>query len=90
MDATIKVEREIRAVRNKVVNGLNARLNHPTYGYTKTGLRRDLNVLTGLVIAHRLITQDDVPADPSFFISQYSAETLDIDLDALADLIASS
>lgn len=83
------LEREIRAMRNTVVNGLSTRLHHPTYGVTKVGLNRDVNVLSGLVIAHRIMA-GKAPANPTSLINDYSRETFDIDIAALFDLIRAS
>lgn len=44
-----EMEREIRSAANGVVNSVRNREAHPTYGYTKSGIRASLSFLHGLV-----------------------------------------
>jgi len=53
---TERLEREIRDARGTVVNGMQMRREHPSYGYTKTMIREELTRLTALIEAHALVT----------------------------------
>lgn len=76
--------RECGAARNKVMNSIICRKQHPSYGYTKAIIREELAHLEGLLYAYHLITGHD----PTVYLpsgARQAAEALDIDL---ADLRA--
>ena len=54
--STARLEQEIRNQQAALASGLAARQCHPSYGYTKAGLRRDLHRLEGMLAAWMLVT----------------------------------
>lgn len=74
------LEREIRAASNSIRNDLSTRVNHPSYGVTKTKMWGTFHRLEGMVIAHRIMSDPDCPPNPSAVVDPYARERLGVDL----------
>lgn len=86
-----RLEREIRNQAATVANGVVMRREHPTYGYTKASLRRDLHRLEGMLSAWLLITgRWDAPGTITPALRAASLRELDIDLETLTDYVEES
>lgn len=53
-----RLEREISAQKNALVNAIQTREAHPTYGVTKKSLEKQLNQLRGMVEAWLYVTEE--------------------------------
>lgn len=86
MTNTDRLQREITAARNALLNSIRARREHPTFGYTKARIRSEYDHLVGLVEAWTYVTEVwDNPGrvlwSPDF--NDYVARVLGVDLSAL-------
>jgi hypothetical protein len=54
-----RLSSEIRNQRAMVLNGIEMRRVHPSYGHTKTGLRHDYYILVGLLRAWHCVAGID-------------------------------
>jgi hypothetical protein len=89
--ALIDLIREVGFARNALQNNMSTRVHHPSFGVTKTRLRRDLAVYTGLLLAHRIMT-GNAPhnAMSPVGLNDHSVAHFNFDLDAFAQIIDAS
>lgn len=78
-----RLGREIRNAHAGLRAALRNRADHPSYGYTKAGIRQRLARLEGLIAAHAIMTGAANSGDPFFCVPEH-ANTFDIDIPGLA------
>jgi hypothetical protein len=78
-----RLETQIQHGVYGLTNNTRTRKAHPSYGYTKAGLRAEFNVLVGLLYAWHIVTLG--PNASSLSAARAAANVLGWDLDRLAD-----
>jgi hypothetical protein len=79
---------EVRRARAVVLNDISNRRYHPSYGYTKTQLRKDWDRFVSLAHAYSITFQDGGAND--IINAQDACDALDISYHELEELVRSS